>query len=590
MAGASFFDGIPPDELRPLLDGLPRRRYPAGATVIAEGESLREICVTQSGSAEVCVSDRRGVEHVVGHARPGTTLGEMSLFTGQPAVGTVRAVEDLEVIVVSDTDFERIGAAFPQIYRNLGSILSERLARTDRLVVRDEPGRLIVLEDHGAPPLLAYALACSVAWHTRASTLLLLVGADRAAPVETLTRERLDTPDNGRAALVSVPASGAYAPDALAATTAELCGRWEHVLVSVAGPMTTPLPDARTLRTGKPNGAPRRAGSELVVEAWARGSPGVGPSADGVLGVPALEASDERALREGRLASSTAAGRALGWLARDLAGLKVGVALGAGSIRGFAHWGVLDGLEELGVPIDCIAGSSVGGSVAAMYATGFRGQEGVEVLTKGASTLFRPTLPVKSLLSSRALAKFVHSVHGDDRIEDLELPLAIVTADIRTQRAVVLRRGRVDKAVLATLAIPGIFPAQRSGSYILVDGGVLHPVPTGVVADMGADVVIGVRLLARSAPDDIDAEVQEDSSAPQPSALATIVRSIEMMQTRVSPEPVEATSIVITPELENIPSMKLRNFSAGIRYVESGLAEVRSARPRIAAALPWLRT
>ncbi len=539
-----------------MLESLPRRRYPAGATVVAEGESPRELCVTHAGSADVYVSGRHGAEHVVGRAGPGTTIGEMSLFTGRPAVGTVRAVDELEVIVLGESDFERICAAFPQVYRNLGAILSERLAHTDRLVARDQPGRLIALQDHGASLLGPYALGCSIAWHTRASTLVLAVGSGEAEPIAAAAGDLAAPPPDARAVLAVVPPEGRFAPDAIAGTLAELCNRWACVLVAVEPPLAV-TEGVRVVRLGAP---------------------------------PALAAADEEALRTGLLSSSTAAGKALGRVARDVAGLKVGVALGAGSIRGFAHWGVLDALEELNIPVDCIAGSSVGGSVAAMYAAGIRGAEGVAVFERAASTLFRPTLPRRGLLSSRALARFLERVHGDSRIEDLDLPLAIVTTDIRSRRSIVLRRGPVHKAVLATLAIPGIFPAQRSGSYILVDGGVLDPVPIAVTADLGADVVIGVRLLSRPTPDDVDAEVQEDSSAPRPSALATIMRSIEIMQTRLGPEPVNATSIVIAPELENIPSMKLRNFAAGLRYVESGAVETRNALPRLAAALPWLRS
>jgi NTE family protein len=553
-----FFDGIPPEDLEGLLQRLERRHYPAGSIVIAEGEMSREIYVTESGSAEVTVSDRAGAEHVVGQAGPGTTLGEMSLFTGQPAVATVRAVDDLEVLVLSEAAFERLCAAYPQVYRNLGAILSERLALTDRLAIREEPGRLVLLEDGDTEPLLAYALACSVAWHTRASTLLLVVDASPHSTLRALATEPDAEVVAGAARVHTLPPVGASGPEALVRTVEELCTRWDHVLLAVSG--TPPVFEAsRRVRLG-------------------------------ALSVPASEAADERALQEGSLPATTALGMALGSIVRDLTGLKVGVALGAGSIRGFAHWGALEALEQMGVPIDYVAGSSVGGSVGAMYASGIRGQEGVELFAKGASTLFRPTVPVKSLLSSRALSKFLHGIHGEDRIEDLSPPLALVTTDIRTQRAIVLRRGLVYKAVLATLAIPGIFPAQRSGPYTLVDGGVLHPVPTGVAAEMGADVVVGVQLLGRPAPDDVDAELEEETSAPQPSALAGIMRAIEIMQTRVAPEPVEATSILITPALKNLPGMKLRQFSAGVRYVEAGAVAAETARPRLAAALPWLRS
>ena len=166
----SFFDGLPAEELEDILGSLERRRFPAGAVVIAEGESLHNVFIAQSGRAEVFVSDRRGEEHRVGEVVPGATLGEMSLFTGQPAVGTVRAVEDFDVLVMPDVDFERTCTRYPHVYRNLGTILSQRLAATNRLTLREQPGRLIVLEDDGAPPLLGWALACSVAWHTQAST------------------------------------------------------------------------------------------------------------------------------------------------------------------------------------------------------------------------------------------------------------------------------------------------------------------------------------------------------------------------------------------------------------------------------------
>jgi NTE family protein len=543
MASASFFDGIPPDDLSGLLARLPRRTYPAGATVVAEGESLGEICVTESGSAEVYVSDRYGVEHSVGRAGPGTTIGEMSLLTGLPAVGTVRASEPLEVIVLGRADFEHLCERFPQMYRNLGTILSERLARTNRLVAREQRGRLVVVH---ASPQAAYALACSVAWHARASTVLVLVGEGAAEPLPVAPVDPATLLPGGRATVATADA------ERVESVAADLCARWEHVLVAGAN-----LPGVRSVSLER--------------------EPTIGPA-------------DEEGLQAGLLPPSTPAGRHVAAAARRAAGLTVGVALGAGSIRGFAHWGVLDALDELGVPIDYLAGSSVGGSVAAMYALGHRGRSGAELFERGAATLFRPTLPRRSLLSSRALARYLDNVFGDARLEDLEPALAVVTTDLRAQRSVVLRRGLVQKAVLATLSIPGIFPAQRSGPYVLVDGGVLDPVPVGVAADMGADVVIGVRLLSRPTPDEPHAEVQQHSSAPTPSALGTIMRSIEMMQTRLGPDPTNAASIMLTPELGKVPAMKLRNFSAGIRYVEAGAAEARGARPRLAAALPWLRT
>src|SRR5205807_8854955 len=110
----------------------------------------------------------------------------VSLFSGQPAAGTVRATQELVVAVLTERDLERTAAVFPQIYRNLGAILSERLARTNRLSVRHAPGRVVVLDDAAASHPVGYALACSVAWHTRRPALLAVVGEALPEPLAEL--------------------------------------------------------------------------------------------------------------------------------------------------------------------------------------------------------------------------------------------------------------------------------------------------------------------------------------------------------------------------------------------------------------------
>jgi NTE family protein len=585
----SFFDGIPAGELAALLESVERRRYPAGTVVIAEGEQCRELYIIHSGAADVFVAGRAGVEQLVGQADAGATLGEMSLFTGKPAAGTVRAVEDLDLLVVSAVDFERLCSTFPQVYRNLGVMLSERLALTNRLALGEEPGRLTLLEDAGAPPLLAYALASSVAWHTRTSTLLVVVTDDPPDALEALANRAAH--GSGGARVLLVPPREQYAPEALARTARELCTRHEHVLLSIPAATSPDVAASRTVRLGGPSGDDRRGSTGTYrVQAWKAADGRVGPSPDGVVAVPQLQPPDEAALRRGLLPSTTPTGKALGWVARDVAGLKVGVALGAGSIRGFAHWGALRVLERAGLPIDYLAGSSAGAAAAGLYASQPSIEDGIEVFRELASVLFRPTVPVRSLLSSRGVGKLLRSVMGDRLIEDLPIPLGLVAADLLTRREVVLRRGPLWKAVLASGSIPGVYPAQRSGPYALVDGGVVNPVPTAVVGAMGADTIIGIQLVTRPDTADPDAAMLEETSAPSTSAVATILRSIEIMQNRIAAEPTEGTSILITPELKDIPSSKLRRFSVGLRFVDDGEVAAEAALPRIAAALPWLRS
>jgi NTE family protein len=202
--------------------------------------------------------------------------------------------------------------------------------------------------------------------------------------------------------------------------------------------------------------------------------------------------------------------------------------------------------------------------------------------------MFRPTVPVKSFLSTRALAAFINGLAAGRRIEDLPVPLALVAADLLTRREVVFRRGELGLAVVASCSIPGIFPAQPVGPYMLVDGGVLNPVPVSVAADMGADTVIGVKLGGATVPSVSEVEAVA-TQARRSSVLSVIVRSIEIMQSRIAPEASAATTIMITPEMSEVGA-KLRNFASGHVYTKDGVAAAEEALPRIAAALPWVRS
>ena len=112
--------------------------------------------------------------------------------------------------------------------------------------------------------------------------------------------------------------------------------------------------------------------------------------------------------------------------------------------------------------------------------------------------------------------------------------------------------------------------------------------PTSATASMGADIVIASRLSSNSPAPETEAVARETSGS-TPSALAVLLRSIDTMQGRIVSDPADATTITITPSLDDLPGAKLRNFKAGRRYIEAGEAAAEAALPRIQAALPWLR-
>jgi NTE family protein len=534
-AGSSFLHGIPSAVAAELLDRLERRRFPPGSVVIEEGDFPRRIYFAESGEAEVEVAGQP-----IGRIRPGTTIGEMSLFTGLPASATVRAVDELVVRVISDTELERIGLEHPQVYRNLAAILADRLAFTNQVAARRESAKLALLRE--GDPLGAYALACSIAWHTREPAVLLVAGD---AP--ELERFAGDLSQEPRAHVVTVAEGNVHE------RIESLTPRYAHVLVH----------------------APRLAANGL---AGAR-----------AVELPAFEptAADADGLARGALPLAGDGGRAVGKVAREITGLTVGLALGAGSMRGYAHVGVIRGLTKIGLEVDYVCGSSIGAAVAAGYALGYDPGELDHLLDRTAKVLFRPTMPIRGFMSSGPLGRFLREIYQGKQIEELALPLGVVAADLPSHREIVFRRGPLWRAVLASVSIPGVYPAQRMGGYTLVDGGVVNAVPAGVASDMGAANVIAVRLVSPPFAPETNAEAIEPTGRP-PSALITILRAIEIMQSRTSREGGAAT-VTISPKLESAPGAKLRNFGDGKRFADLGEAAFEAALPRIASVLPWVR-
>jgi NTE family protein len=176
------------------------------------------------------------------------------------------------------------------------------------------------------------------------------------------------------------------------------------------------------------------------------------------------------------------------------------------------------------------------------------------------------------------------------RFEDLQIPLGVTATDINTRRTVLFRSGFLWPAVLASMAIPGVYPAQTIGNHTLVDGAVMDPLPSHSVATMGADVVVAIRLAGNvsTTPQEAEAVVP---SGQGPGVLDVIMRSLEIMQSNIPAAPADVPTIVIAPAFNGTRSvMGLRNFHEGRRFVEVGEAAAEASLPRLAAAIPWLRT
>jgi NTE family protein len=236
---------------------------------------------------------------------------------------------------------------------------------------------------------------------------------------------------------------------------------------------------------------------------------------------------------------------------------KIGLALSGGAARGGAHLGVIRAIDEAGIRVDYVAGTSIGALVGAAYATG-----AIDQLERFTQNLDWPkmarfldvALPFWGLIDGRKVTRFLEELVGRQSFVGLSPSLAVVACNLNGGREVVLRDGDLVEAVRASISIPGIFRPVIKDGDILVDGGLVNPVPVSAVREMGADVVIAVDLNHKTA-------------------------SLEKPQTTLSSEDIEKNGpengSVVPQELQNTTNPLMRKIEA---LEISGLSRIRSWR------------
>ena len=252
---------------------------------------------------------------------------------------------------------------------------------------------------------------------------------------------------------------------------------------------------------------------------------------------------------------------------------KLGLALGGGAARGFAHIGVIQVLEENGIKPDLVVGTSAGSLVAAFYASGKTGAQ-LQWLadTMDESQLTDWTIPFMSrgMLRGEALGRYVNSQLNGAKIEDLKMPLGIVATDLQTGDGILFRRGDIATAVRASSAVPSVFEPVRIGNKDYVDGGLVSPVPVRSARQMGADIVIAVDISSR--PED----------AKTSDMLKVLLQTFSIMGKSISQLEMAQAEVVVRPALPDVGSAE---FTARQKSIEAGRAAMRLALPALKAAL-----
>jgi NTE family protein len=284
---------------------------------------------------------------------------------------------------------------------------------------------------------------------------------------------------------------------------------------------------------------------------------------------------------------------------------KIGLALGGGAARGWAHIGVIRALEEIGIKPDIVCGTSIGALVGAVYAAGEldKFEEWVLALKVSEIISYLDVSLSSGLLKGDRLMEFFRKDFNDYNIEDLDIPFAATATLLNSGAEKWLKEGSMLDAVRASIALPGLFtPVMHEGS-VLIDGGLVNPVPVSLARALGADIVIAVDLNSdalnrhMNAPENTEAVINEsnnwidklkdgisglmpsaDSSAPQlPSMIDVIAASINIMQVRISRSRMagEPPDFILTPKLAEIG---LLEFHRAKESIEEGKQAVERAK------------
>jgi NTE family protein len=252
---------------------------------------------------------------------------------------------------------------------------------------------------------------------------------------------------------------------------------------------------------------------------------------------------------------------------------RIGLALGGGAARGFAHVGVIQVLEEAGIRPNLVTGTSAGSLVAAIYASGKSGaqlQQVAETMEEAAIADWSLQIFSRGALRGEALARYVNTQVNSRLIENMPMPLGIVATDLNTGLDSLFQRGDTGTAVRASSAVPAVFQPVRISGRDFVDGGLVSPVPVRAARKMGAELVIAVDI----------------SSPPEGNltggTLDILLQTFSIMGKSINTFELKDADVVVRPALSGISSA---DFGARKRSIEAGRQAMLQALPQLRAAI-----
>jgi NTE family protein len=541
-----LFADLSPDLLARLRSSMRELRFGEGQVILRAGDPASDIHVIVSGAVRVDLDlgDRAGRRALLG---PGKLFGEMSVITGAPVSATVIASVATTTLAVSATELSALLATEPALYKAFAVQLADRL----RHLTRGRNFRPAVVPVGLGPgdadaARFVQALVRGIQYYCPGSKGL-DPGTDEQRVASAITQWKAEGAGD-QYLVVPLPVSSLEKLDGIT-DAGDLT-----LIVSRETPLAAPYPALASAQA-------------VVIGKRPRHAPGPWPH---VLSIDELAAclSDGNDWDRRRYPK-------LDRLVRYVTFREVGLALSIGAASGLAHFGFLEALYEADIPVDFVCGSSMGGVIALAHAHYGSVKAAAAAVCDLASSFQREKgielLPRAGLVPLHRTKQIVDHLFARTTFADLEHPAAVVAADLVAGERVILDRGSVAHAALATSAIPGLFTPVRSGERILVDGGLVTQLPADVLHSRRC----GVRIAALVRPDRPHTAAEYEKQAAQlqgqlervfgfRSALAASWRLLGWWDSSAQAQRADVVVNIYTPSAEHF------NFGAGSRMIECG--------------------
>ena len=543
---------------------------PGGRPLFRSGQPADTLYFVRSGRLGVYRETTDEPSHLLGVITPGEPAGEMSLIAGTPHSATVTALRDSDILALSRQDFFEEARRRPDVMAELARLMIQRARQAPSASGAGRPSVFGFVGVSQGVDARGFAQEVAQAVSELGITIAVIGSEGAHQTPEWFSKIERDHE-------VVLMAADSQEPD-----WAHQCVRQVDRLMLIAR-ADTPAPRALPIVAQTAVQLHRQTDLILIQPTDAVRPTGSDAWIDSV-----------RAARHFHVRRSP---RDIQRIARVVSGTSVGLALSGGGARAYAHVGVIRAFREAGHPVDFIAGASMGAVIAAGYAAGWDDQEITERVTAAFVTsnpLGDLTFPMVAMTRGLTVKQRLRQHFGDLEIPDLWLPFFCTSSNLTTAQTFTHHRGKVRKALRASVALPGILPPVVMGQDVLVDGAVMCNLPTDLMRSWHRGTVVGVDVAMAeglnaadiASPPSFTRWLLSGEWRHGPPIVSILIRAATAPTARETTMAHAACDLLIAPKIDGV---ELRDWRAFEPAVSAGYQATKAALARLDRPLTRLR-